>query len=83
MTYYVVDRIEGKIAVVIGDDGRSVHVPKGALPTGSREGTVLRLTGTDWSSAEIDEAERVRRLDQARQTLRRLGESDDGGDIKL
>lgn len=87
MTYYVVDRIEGKIAVVVGDDGRSFGLPKRQLPTGCREGTVLRVEvrgdTIDWSRAVIDDAERRRRLEQARETLRHLGETDAGGDVTL
>jgi hypothetical protein len=87
MTFYVIDRIEGKIAVVVGDDGRSLEVPKRQLPRGCREGTVLRVEATggaiDWSRAVIDDAERRRRLERSRETLRRLGESDSGGDVTL
>jgi len=87
MTYFVIDRMEGKIAVVVGDDGRSFDLPKGQLPPGCREGTVLRVEARggaiDWSEAVIDEAERRRRLERGRETLRRLGETDSGGDVKL
>ncbi|MGH7332219.1 MAG: DUF3006 domain-containing protein [Candidatus Rokuibacteriota bacterium] len=86
MTYFVVDRMEGSIAVVIADDGRSFEVPRKVLPKGSGEGTVLRVEGEgvpDWSSAVIDAAERQRRLERARETLRRLGEADSGGDVQL
>jgi len=87
MTFYVIDRIEGKIAVVVGDNGRSFDVPKRRLPHGSREGTVLRVEERDdtidWSRAVIDDAERKRRLERARDALRRLGETDPGGDVEL
>lgn len=87
MTYYVIDRIEGKVAVVVGDDGRSFDVPKRRLPPGCREGTVLRVEvrgdTIDWSRAVIDDAERRRRLERSRETLRRLGETDSGGDVTL
>ena len=86
MTYYVVDRFEGKTAVVVGDDGGSFDVPRRQLPQDCREGTVLRVEGsdgTDWSRAVIDDVERRRRLDQAREALRRLGETDPGGDVTL
>jgi len=85
VTYYVVDRIEGKIAVVIADDDRTFDVPRSQLPKGSREGTVLRAAEgePDWSKAEIDEAEGRRRSRQSRETLRRLSETDPGGDIEL
>ncbi|HXF96634.1 MAG TPA: DUF3006 domain-containing protein [Gemmatimonadales bacterium] len=86
MAYYVIDRFEGRVAVLVGDHGEALEVPRTDLPKGSREGTVLRLDapGTpDWSRAVIDEAERARRLDQARETLRRLSESDPGGNVEL
>lgn len=88
MAFYVIDRLEGRIAVIVGDDGRTFDVPKRRLPPGSREGIVLRLeTGgdqaPDWSRAVIDDAERTRRVEQARQLLRRLENSDPGGDITL
>jgi hypothetical protein len=88
MAFYVIDRIEGRTAVVIADDGPSFDVPRPTLPRGCREGTVLRIDGAtdgppDWSRAVVDDAERVRRLERARDALRRLGESDPGGDIIL
>lgn len=72
--------------MVVGDDGRSFDLPKRALPRGAREGIVLRLEAgspPDWSRAVIDDAERQRRLEQARETLRRLGDRDPGGDVTL
>jgi hypothetical protein len=85
MAYYVVDRLEGKIAVVVADDGRTFDVARSDLPKGCREGTVLRADDgdPDWSQAKIDEAEGRRRLDVARDTLKRLKETDPGGDIEL
>jgi hypothetical protein len=52
------------------------------------EGTVLRIDTTDrafpdWTCAVIDEAERVRRLEQAREILKRLEDRDPGGDVTL
>lgn len=88
MAFYVIDRIEGRIAVVVADDGPSFDVPRPTLPRGCGEGSVLRIDGAagglpDWSRAVMDDAERERRLDRARDTLRRLSESDPGGDIIL
>ena len=88
MPFYVVDRFEGKTAVIVADDERMFDVPRRALPKGCREGTVLRIdTGgmeiPDWSQAVIDESERMRRLERGRDTLRRLNETDPGGDIEL
>ena len=88
MAFYVVDRIEGRTAVVVADGGLSFDVPRPTLPRGCREGTVLRIDGApggppDWSRAVVDDAEREQRLDHARDALRRLGESDRGGDVTL
>ena len=88
MSFYVIDRIEGAIAVVVADDDREFNVSRRTLPRGSREGTVLRVdTETkaepDWSTAVIDEAERKRRLEHSQETLRRLSKTDPGGDIEL
>ena len=88
MPFYVVDRIEGTTAVIVADDGPTFDVPRRALPKGSREGTVLRIDGErtdspDWAEAVIDETERVRRLERARDTIRHLGETDPGGDVEL
>ena len=85
--YFVVDRLEGATAVVVGDNGRSYDVPRDQLPAGSHEGTVLRLAPVgsrpDWSTAIIDAAERTRREREARQTLDELRKRDPGGDIQL
>ena len=83
MPFYVVDRVEGKIAVVVADDGRTFDVPQRVLPKGAREGSVLRIDAAstdapDWTDAIIDEAERGRRLERATETVRRLGETDPG-----
>ena len=88
MPFYVVDRIEGTTTVIVADDGREFDVPRQALPRGCREGTVLRIDAAstespDWANAVIDETERVRRLEVARDTLRRLSETDPGGDVEL
>jgi len=88
MPFYVVDRIEGTTAVIVADDGRTFDAPRRFLPKGCREGTVLRIDAAtkespDWANAVIDEPERVRRLERARDTLRRLSETDPGGDVDL
>jgi len=88
VAYYAVDRIEGKIAVLVADEGTAVDVPKRRLPNGVREGSVLQVPvgddgSPDWSSAVLDEAERERRVNQARETLDRLRKGDPGGDITL
>ncbi|HKA58408.1 MAG TPA: DUF3006 domain-containing protein [Gemmatimonadales bacterium] len=85
--FYAVDRLEGKFAVVVGDDGKMIDVERSELPKQVREGSVLRVrtgaTGPDWSSAEIDRAEEERRRASARKILDELKRSDPGGDIQL
>jgi hypothetical protein len=85
--FYAVDRLEGKFAVVVGDDGKMIDVERSKLPRQVREGTVLRVrggvTGPDWSSAEVDRAEEERRRTAARKVLDDLKRSDPGGDIQL
>jgi hypothetical protein len=86
--FYAVDRIEQGIAVLVSDSGATVQMPHVELPTGLREGTVLRVRFgaqnlPDWSSAVIDKEEEQRRLRQAKEMLDDLKRSDPGGDIKL
>jgi len=86
--FYSVDRIERAVAVLVGDDGVGRDVLKKTLPVKVREGVVLRVRldvdgKPDWSSAAIDEAERERRLQQARDRLERLRGTDPGGDVVL
>jgi len=86
--FYSVDRLERAIAVLVGDDGVGLDVRKRTLPVTVREGVVLRVRldadGTpDWSSATIDDAERERRLREARDRLERLRGTDPGGDVVL
>jgi hypothetical protein len=88
MPFYVVDRLEGKTAVIVADDGRTFDVPRLTLPKGCREGTVLRVEAAarktpDWAAAVIDEVESTRRLERARDTRQRLSDTDPGGDVEL
>ncbi len=86
--FYAVDRLEGQMVVLVGDDETTVDVPRSNLPTRAREGTVLRVElgadgRPDWSSARIDDKERERRLKAAQERLNRMSESDPGGDITI
>ena len=85
---WVVDRVEGRIAVLVADDDEeTVDVPLNVLPHGLREGTVLRVTESEghplWASAMLDEELRLRRLRQAETALNELKSRDPGGDILL
>ena len=85
--FYAVDRIEGKVAVLVADDGTTIDIARSKLPR-VREGSVLRVRlgangEPDWSSAEIDKDEEERRLKRAREILDEMKRSDPGGDITL
>lgn len=84
---WVVDRVEGSIAVLVRDDGRTEEMHVRVLPAGSREGSVLRLPEPDgwpdWTAAVLDEDARRARLREAEEVLKRLRRRDPGGDIKL
>lgn len=85
----VVDRLEGRTAVLIGDDDHEREVLRHKLPKdGRREGAVLRVeldqeAGPIWSTARVDRDEERRRLDDAQRRLDRLKATDPGGDISL
>jgi Protein of unknown function (DUF3006) len=86
--FYAVDRLEGNIAVLVSDSGATVQMPSVELPTGIREGAVLRVRfGAQnlphWSSAVIDKKEEERRLKEAKKLLDEMKRSDPGGDITL
>src|SRR5438876_10988344 len=86
--FYAVDRLEGPLAVLVGDHETTVDLPRRDLPARVREGSVLRVElgadgRPDWASARIDDKERARRLKAAQERLNRMSESDPGGDITL
>lgn len=84
---YVVDRVEGDRAVLIGDDDRrSTDVPLTTLPLRVREAMVLTVPLDPggkpvWSLAVRDEAEEARRQAEGRARLERLRGRDPGTDI--
>jgi hypothetical protein len=85
---WVVDRVEGRIAVLVADDDEeTLDVPLNVLPHGLREGTVLRVTESEghplWASAMSDEESRLKRLRQAETALNELKSRDPGDDIVL
>lgn len=85
---WVVDRVEGPLAVLVRDgDERTAEVPVRDLPAGCRAGTVLRVPAPDgqpnWAAAVPDEEARLARLREAEDVLARLRRRDPGGDIRL
>ncbi len=86
--HYSVDRIEGELAILIGDSGEEHSVQLHQLPGGTTEGTVLRVTRDAdgrlaWQSAQIDQAEAKRRTQEAEDLLNKLRGRDPGGDVDL
>jgi hypothetical protein len=84
--YYVVDRVQEDVAVLMGDDGDEVAHPVYRLRCQVGEGTVLRVPlGRDgqpeFLRAVVDEAERKRRKDAAGGALGELRKRDRGGDV--
>jgi len=57
---YAVDRLEGRLATLVAGDGSVADVPLRWLPSGLREGSMIRVeagnTGPDWATAEPDDA---------------------------
>lgn len=86
---YVVDRREGHVCVLVTDADASIDVAAKLLPPDCRaEGVVMRVpvsaTGEpSWKDAKRDRDEERRRLDEAKERLKRLGKTDPGGDVTL
>lgn len=79
MTRYVVDRFEGNEWAVLEDErGRTFTVPRNWLPSGGREGDVLRASDQDAGAEarsikfELDSAAREQQLGKARELRDRL-----------
>jgi len=85
----VVDRKEGKVAVLVADDGRSFDVPATDLPSSCRaEGAVLDVPvpssqTPEWAKAKRNRNEEHKRQQQAAEILENLKKRDPGGDIEL
>lgn len=74
--WWVVDRIEGRVAVLVSDSGSTLQLPRGAF----REGQVYRFDGRYFRR---NAAEERRRRAAASAQLRRMRATDPGGDIQL
>ncbi len=86
--FYSVDRIEGELAILIGGSGEEHSVQLHQLPSGTTEGTVLRVMRDadgrlTWQSAQIDQTEAKRRTQEAEDLLNKLRRRDPGGDVDL
>lgn len=85
---WVVDRIEGAVAVMVRDeDAHHEDVSVKLLPAGTGEGAVLRVPEFGdrpaWAHAIVDEELRAARLREAEEVLERLRRRDPGGDVVL
>jgi hypothetical protein len=86
---FVVDRREGKLVILVDDDGNTTEVEAASLPPRCRrEGTVLRVplgprSVPLWSKAVSDPAEKKRRLAEAAALLEKLKRKDPGGNVSL
>ena len=85
---YVIDRLEGDHAVLVGDDGDTIRLARRELPAGAAEGEVLKVPldeedELDWGSANLDRDETRRRRAEAKRVLEELRRRDPGGDVEL
>lgn len=85
---YVVDRLEGDVVVLIGDNSKAVDVRASDLSVEVAEGDCLRVPvkadGTEaWQRAWLDEELREQRLKENQAVLDELKKRDPGGDVVL
>jgi hypothetical protein len=75
-----IDRFEGprkQVAVLVGDDGTSIDLPRRLLPKGAKAGDVVNLT------LERDPEATARLVAKTKQVQADLAKGDDGKDIQL
>jgi hypothetical protein len=83
-----VDRIEGSIVVLEGDDGRHFEAPARAFADHPREGMIYRValdaSGNPlWETAKGDRAEEIRRREELARRMKARRDRDTGGDVEL
>ena len=61
---YVIDRIEGSIAILVSDSGEKMEVPLSGLPSGAHAGSCLRPCECGFVRDEGEEATRKRRIER-------------------
>ena len=61
---YVIDRIEGSVAILVLDSGEKMEVPLSDLPSGAHEGSCLRPCERGFALDEREEAARKRRIER-------------------
>jgi hypothetical protein len=86
--HLVVDRFEGRVAILVAADEATIEVDRSLLPPDAREGAVLRVrrdAGGEipWSDASVDEQATAERSSEAEGILEELRGRDPGGDVAL
>lgn len=66
---FIVDRIEGNIAVLESEGGDFIHVPVSDLPKGIRDGSVIRFDKNVYEHDALAEQQRRRALFEKQQSL--------------
>ena len=66
---WIIDRMEGQVAVCETEEGRKMSIPKADLPPEAKEGDVIR---EEKGSYVVDEAATLRRQTAMREKLNRL-----------
>ena len=61
-SYYVIDRVESEVAVLVGDDGKKQDVPISSLPKGACGGSCWRKNGDAFLLDEAEEERREQRI---------------------
>lgn len=86
---FVVDRVEGSMAVLVGEGDVQVEVPRKDLPAKCRtEGAMLQVPrkpdGTsDWKRSLRDSDAEKRRMADNYSRIERLKKRDPGGDVTI
>lgn len=78
--HLTIDRFEGEsrqIAVLVTDDEQTLQLPRSGLPTGAREGDVLRLT------LEVDPTATAALRAAGQAVQDELRATDPGGDLRI
>jgi hypothetical protein len=86
--FVAVDRIEGLVAVLEGDDGHTFEVPVKSFKHKPKEGMVYRVPvdsrkNPEWAHAVSDPTEASRRLADRKRRMDARRKHDNGGDIEL
>lgn len=67
--YYIIDRMEGSLAVCESESGEMVHLTAALLPSDAGEGDVIFFSGDSW---QIDRQATLLRRERVDEKRRRL-----------